>query len=447
MCLSANEPGGPKRCENYMRNVYGKVTALQRNQEQQKSIGIRLDSYKSRLETFRNQDRSQMTEQDSADLDRVIQQTENGTQELESSLSELQKDEPRLRQSATTAINNHKMETDRRKRMGYLVNEGGESELDNDKPYMSLAPQNFERFKNYISTLDHDVDYKMRTRMVPLELNDGSLHPFLTVPVKDVQFMNPDDDANLRRDSDEGETLGTHNKQVWNAPTANVLHSAWQISDKGKNYLSQRDVGESGTSTGALVRDTVYDPRNTAPQPEEDSEFQEFKKFAAQYPGDTAYAKKVRSLATKPFVGYKDASVLASAVSGFRSYKEHKRAPKLQRPQNSNSQRSQQRRGTPAQPQRRNEFMGEVGASIPDRQVRVTHIQEVPSQYGTGTGTMVLAADREGRVMKWISRVPVDNIGKGDTLSIRGTVKDHQNFQGTNQTVMSDCYYDVLSVA
>jgi len=26
-------------------------------------------------------------------------------------------------------------------------------------------------------------------------------------------------------------------------------------------------------------------------------------------------------------------------------------------------------------------------------------------------------------------------------------VKDHQNFQGTNQTVMSDCYYDVLSVA
>lgn len=447
MCLSANEPGGPKRCENYMRNVYGKVTALQRNQEQQKSMSIRLDSYNQRLETFRNQDRSQMNEQDMADLDRVIQQTENGTRDIEDSLNKLQQEEPRLRQSATTAINNHKTETDRRKRMGYLVHEGGESELDTDKPYMSLSPQNFERFKNHIGTLDHDVDYKMRTRMVPLELNDGSMHPFLTVPVKDVQFMNAQDDENLRRDSDTGEALGSHNKQVWNAPTSHVLRSAWQVSDKGNNYLSQRDVGESGTSTGTLVRDTVYDPRNTTSPPEDDNEFQEFQKFVAQYPGDTAYAKKVRNLATKPFVSYKDSSVLASTVSGFRSYKDHKKAPKLQRPRNTGTQRPSQQRQPAARPQRRNEFVGEVGTAMPDREVKVTHIQNVPSHYGTGTGTMVLAVDREGRVMKWISNVPVDNIGKGDTLSLRGTVKDHQSFQGTNQTVMSDCYYDVLSVA
>lgn len=82
------------------------------------------------------------------------------------------------------------------------------------------------------------------------------------------------------------------------------------------------------------------------------------------------------------------------------------------------------------------EHVGEVGAKI-ERDVTVTSVRYVASNWGTTS--LYTLADTDGNVFKWFSSGSVLDDREGDTVTITGTVKKHDEYRGVKQTVLTRC--------
>jgi hypothetical protein len=84
---------------------------------------------------------------------------------------------------------------------------------------------------------------------------------------------------------------------------------------------------------------------------------------------------------------------------------------------------------------RSNLHVGEVGQKI---EVCVTIKNVVAMQGFYGVTHMVLMEDEAGNMFKWIAS-NLGDFNKGDVVTIKGTIKAHEEYKGRNQTTMTRC--------
>lgn len=458
MCLGANEPGGPRRCEGYMRNVHSKMVDLQQNIDLQKARSEQIADANRRIAQIDQMDKSKLTARDEEAYGglRGLLDTQMASHQEE--LVKLQQEEDSLRKSATTALANHNAEIERRKRMGSVVDERGNSPIDENAPYMTVTPDHFKQMEGVLakySQSGNPINYRVRTRMVPVHISKDSYHPFLTVQEIDVQFDNPQMQERFGV-SDSSHEMGHSDSNKWNAPTEKVLQAAYVVSDGGRNYVSQKNADDPEYSTGGLVKSAVFSVNNASLVDQPEADIADLRTFARNYPGDTAYAQKVRTIASRDYVSPQDAPLLSSAIAGWRQYKDRKatmatsaKQTGSSRPQPSGPGRASAPRaaappGRESRTRNPGAFVGEVGESIQETAMTVKAVRKFPSQFGDGVATMLIAQDEQGRTYKWNASNDLD-LRDGDSISLRGIVKEHAEYNGIKQTVLTRGKLDVIS--
>lgn len=80
------------------------------------------------------------------------------------------------------------------------------------------------------------------------------------------------------------------------------------------------------------------------------------------------------------------------------------------------------------------EFVGEVGDRI-EETLTVTKAITLEGYYGTSM--MHIMEDESGNVYVWITKAK--NYPEGKVVTLRGTVKEHKEYKGTKQTVLTRC--------
>lgn len=86
----------------------------------------------------------------------------------------------------------------------------------------------------------------------------------------------------------------------------------------------------------------------------------------------------------------------------------------------------------------KNEHIGTVGYRLRDIQLTVDFVLPVTSTYHETYDYLVILKDAEGRTFKW-KKTSAGVIAKGDQVKLTGTIKAHELYKGTNQTVLTRC--------
>ena len=84
-----------------------------------------------------------------------------------------------------------------------------------------------------------------------------------------------------------------------------------------------------------------------------------------------------------------------------------------------------------------NEFLGTVGEKL-SVGVRITNIIHIQGSFGMAS--LVMMEDKAGNSVKWFSSAN-PQVRVGDEVVVRGTVKSHDNYKGTNQTMLTRCKF------
>lgn len=82
------------------------------------------------------------------------------------------------------------------------------------------------------------------------------------------------------------------------------------------------------------------------------------------------------------------------------------------------------------------QFVGEVGARLRNLTLTVTFVKYLESQFGTTT--LVALTDQQGNAFKWFGSGYHD-LKPGEAVTLTGTVKGHEMYQGERQTVLTRC--------
>ena len=79
-------------------------------------------------------------------------------------------------------------------------------------------------------------------------------------------------------------------------------------------------------------------------------------------------------------------------------------------------------------------FVGVIGERI-EETLTVTKAITLEGYYGTSI--MHIMEDKDGNVYVWTTKAK--NFPEGKTLVLRGTIKDHKEYKGTKQTILTRC--------
>ncbi len=89
-------------------------------------------------------------------------------------------------------------------------------------------------------------------------------------------------------------------------------------------------------------------------------------------------------------------------------------------------------------------FQGEIGGKLANIEATCTHHQIIDSQYGTTH--LYKFIDMDGNVYAWFSSNRITALAIGDQMKlVKGTVKDHNEFRGEKQTLITRCKVEILA--
>ena len=80
------------------------------------------------------------------------------------------------------------------------------------------------------------------------------------------------------------------------------------------------------------------------------------------------------------------------------------------------------------------EYVGEIGERL-SLTLTVSNVYELENGYGSST--MHIMKDENDNVFVWTTSAK--NLAVGETYSLKGTVKNHQMYKGTKQTILTRC--------
>lgn len=439
MCLGANEPGGPRRCEAYFRDIGVSMDMLRTNLDEQHNVRHYLAYVNKQRDELNAVDASTLDEQDRESLFARIRDLENRIVEAEEKLDRYIKAEPAARAYVTSKIQAHEEESERRRRMD--ASKQGEQNptsipVDDAQPFITVSPDLARRIIE--SAQGAGLGMGSRIRYVPVVDPDGGVHPMLTVKVVDLQSPDrPDVTEHYRNTAMEGDDLGHNNTDAWYATSDTVLHAAYLASDGGSAYVSQADAKDNpNAATSAKVRAAILMGVNENMLSELPPVISEIREFAKNYPGDNAYSAKIREIAARDYVLGADVPVLASAISGWHRYHARQAEPgRVQPLPQEPSQTAAKAESVRRQP-RRNEHVGTVSERIEPTKMTVQAAKQFESNFG-GTNTLIMLTDEQGHTFKWMAPSAMD-VSKGDALTLSGIIKDHAEYNGTKQTVLKN---------
>lgn len=217
-------------------------------------------------------------------------------------------------------------------------------------------------------------------------------------------------------------------ERVWSIES--VIRTAYVISDGGKSYVRARDFDR--VPTGPETRRVLAFTRGHGPHREEqEAEVADIRHRADEVPseiveeiiefgkgleGGSDYAVNMRVLLDGDHVGPRHVAILSSLVAvwaremGIRA----------------------ERKANPIN----NEWVGEVKTRLRGLKVTVTKVQCWEGDYGMTT--LLIMRDESGHVLKWFAS-GTKMIEVGDEITIDGTVKGHDEYNGTKQTALTRC--------
>jgi hypothetical protein len=140
--------------------------------------------------------------------------------------------------------------------------------------------------------------------------------------------------------------------------------------------------------------------------------------------GDSDYASNLRSVAQPDTVSGRNMPLLASAIAVHQRIQEQEAARRAAREQ---------------QEQNPSQHVGEKGGKIKDHEATVLGVRYIDGAYGVTT--LLTFSDNDGNVLKWFASGRKDDISVGDTVKVSGTVKDHGEFRGVAETVLTRAKY------
>lgn len=94
-------------------------------------------------------------------------------------------------------------------------------------------------------------------------------------------------------------------------------------------------------------------------------------------------------------------------------------------------------------PESLSEYIGEIKERVRDIEVTLTAARQIDGYYGVST---IFTFKNNENVLTWITTSCPD-IEIGDQILLTGTVKDHKEYKGVKQTVLSRCIVKKGSVA
>ena len=212
---------------------------------------------------------------------------------------------------------------------------------------------------------------------------------------------------------------------------ATVLAYAWAII-KEHGFVPASSY--SGNTTSSQVRRALYPStdrrtgdmefaRSIAPLAAEAAErAAEIAAFIASdaFSGTGDYVINLKAVAAGEFVSFRNIGILASAPQAFARYQEQTLIRERKAKIGENSA-----------------HFGAVGTRY-ELAVTVVGVRYTEGDYGTTT--IYTLVDADGNVFKWFaSNDEVLGDKEGETFKIKGTVKKHDEYQGTKQTVLSRC--------
>jgi hypothetical protein len=120
------------------------------------------------------------------------------------------------------------------------------------------------------------------------------------------------------------------------------------------------------------------------------------------------------------YVTWKTTGLVASAISAHLRHLD--REKELQQRQFENATKSR-------------EWVGEVKKREVFEKLTVVRMQYIDGQWGVTT--LVTFENEPGDLIKWFSSKSLDDLNEGDVIDLKATVKKHDEYKGTKQTLIN----------
>lgn len=219
-------------------------------------------------------------------------------------------------------------------------------------------------------------------------------------------------------EDDEGSVWGRAVTDV-TVPAVDLIGAALAASSDGVRFVPKARASREEPSTASLVSKNLRTLVHAGQEPERAATAKAILDWVnAQPDGDSDYIDNLRAVLAGEdrWVGRKHFGIGVSVVAAYRNATER----------------------AAAEPLYEQGHVGEVGVRFRDRQMTVKVIRvSAGGDYGPST-RMVFRDDETGRqVIWWASGDRGDQFDEGDRVAVTATVKEHGEFNTTDQTVIS----------
>lgn len=249
-------------------------------------------------------------------------------------------------------------------------------------------------------------------------------------------------EAELRGlESDEG----GGGSRDYGAPVNEVLALAFSFADEGRSYRSVKAAEFDGNSTVALVREALFSP----PRPPQRSHYrsggyekavQAYENFLAKveaakgYLEDTELIAGIKASAETLKAGTDYADNMAVILAGESGYVSGRNVGILSSLVAVYAREKELRVERERAPQAAEGFLAPIGTRVKGISLTLKTVKSWEGQYGWTT--LLVGWTPEGNVVKWFASGEKD-YEAGDTITLDATVKAQENYQGTDQTVIT----------
>lgn len=305
----------------------------------------------------------------------------------------------------------------------------GAHEMTADGHIVNYGPAKVEEMR-----CDHCGHARRRGKVYTVVNRDGEVKvvgsncigAFLGVRPEGLWSLTFDLEDDHGDEDDEGGVWARSTGDV-TVPALDLVGAALAASNDGQHFVPKSKATEKDPSTASKVEGELRAMVAAGEEPERRAQAEKILAWVNEQPtGDSEYIDNLRSvLAGKErWVGRKHFGIGVSAVSAYRNAQEWA-ARDAQKRQDADALYKQG-------------HLGDAGERLRDRPMTLMVAQAYPGDLYGPTTRMVFRDNETGRqVLWWASGDRSHEWHEGDAVVLTATVKEHGNFNGADQTVVS----------
>lgn len=285
---------------------------------------------------------------------------------------------------------------------------------------------NNKRARKYIFVLENENGELMQVGKACLKDYSNSNYSAETIA---SYYSGLDGLFNLEELEDEDIVQGGSGWSEIQIPVEQILVYSMYLTDK-VGYIPGSHIG---ITTKTQVHHAIFEPKKlkktiNLPDYEElrekyKSTIEEIVAYYQGLDGENQYIHNLKALLKGKTVYWKHAGYLVSAYYGYLKTME-----KL-----SSEEKVRIAEGT--KDEQESEFVGEVGVR---ETFALTYNKTVSYDWAFGTGYMYFFKDKNGNVFMWGTNKFLE-FEKNEELEITGTIKEHKEYRGIKQTIITRC--------